>query len=157
MQAETIELLSGKGKFSKEQALVLAEAMDKMVEKVQFVTVPILDARIGVLTARADTSEAKLGARIDSVETKLIALIDAVEAGLIARIDAVEARLNARIDAVEARLNARIDALEAKLNAKFEQWTTRMIIVMVLSQTALGPIGVRVFDSMKQVVATLGH
>jgi hypothetical protein len=142
MQAETIELLSGKGKFSKEQALVLAEAMDKMVEKAQFVTVPILEARIGVLTARADTSEAKLGARIDSV---------------VARIDAVETKLIALIDAVEARLNARIDALEAKLNAKFERWTTRMIIVMVLSQTALGPIGVRVFDSMKQVVATLGH
>ena len=102
MQAETIELLRGKGKFSMEQALVLAEAMDKMVEKVQFVTVPILDARIAVV-------------------------------------------------------NARIDTLEPKLDAKFERWTMRIIIVMVLSQTALGPIGMQAFESIKQVLTTLRH
>ena len=177
MQAETIELL--RGKFSMEQALVLAEAIERMVEKAQFVTVPILDARIAALTARADTSEAKSGARIelvkaeliariDAVETRLIARIESVKAELIARIDAVETKLIARIDAVEtklvariasveARLDARIDSLEAKLDAKFERWTTRIIIVMVLSQAALGPIGMQAFESMKQVLATLGH
>ena len=133
MQAETIELL--RGKFSMEQALVLAEAIERMVEKAQFVTVSILDARI-----------ATVNARIDSVETRLIA-----------RIESVKAELIARIDSVEARLDARIDSLEAKLDAKFERWTTRIIIVMVLSQTALGPIGMRVFEAMKEVVATLGH
>jgi hypothetical protein len=58
-------------------------------------------------------------------------------------------------------LDARLDALEAKLDAKFdvkfERWTTRMIIAMVLSQTATGPIGMHVFGSMKQVIATLRH
>ena len=157
MQAETIELLSGKGKFSKEQALVLAEATDKMVEKAQFVTVPILDARFAALTARADTSAAKSGARIESVRAELIARIELVRAELIARIDAVETKLVARIASVEARLDARIDSLEAKLDAKFERWTTRIIIVMVLSQAALGPIGMQAFESMKQVLATLGH
>ena len=102
MQAETVELLSVKGKFPMEQALVLAEAMDLVIEKAQFVTVPILDARIAIV-------------------------------------------------------NARIDALEVKLDAKFERWTTRMIIAMVLSQTATGPIGMHVFESLKQVLATLGH
>ena len=102
MQAETVELLSVKGKFPMEQALVLAEAMDLVIEKAQFVTVPILDARIAIV-------------------------------------------------------NARIDTLEAKLDAKFERWTTRMIIAMVLSQTATGPIGMQVFESLKQVLATLGR
>ena len=102
MQAETIELLRGKGKFSTEQALVLAEAIERMVEKAQFVTVPILDARIAVV-------------------------------------------------------NARIDTLEPKLDAKFERWTMRIIIVMVLSQTALGPIGMQAFESIKQVLTTLRH
>ena len=168
MQAETMELLRGKGKFSMEQALVLAEAIERMVEKAQFVTVPILDARIAALTARADTSEAKSGARIesvraeliariDSVETRLIARIESVRAELIARIDSVETKLVARIASVEARLDARIDSLEAKLDAKFERWTTRIIIVMVLSQAALGPIGMQAFESVKQVLATLGH
>jgi hypothetical protein len=106
MQAETVELLSVKGKFPMEQALVLAEAMDLVIEKAQFVTVPILDARIAIV--------------------------------------------NARIDALEAKL-------EAELDAKFERWTTRMIIAMVLSQTATGPIGMQVFESLKQVLATLGR
>jgi len=78
-----------------EQALTLAEAMDGVIEKTQFVTVPILDARI--------------------------------------------------------------EALEAKLDAKFERWTMRVIIAMVLSQTATGPIGMHVFESMKQVIATVSH
>jgi hypothetical protein len=95
MQAQIIELLSGRGKFSMEQALTLAEAMDGVIEKAQFVTIPILDARL--------------------------------------------------------------DALEAKLDAKFERWTMRMIIAMVLSQTATGPIGMHVFESMKQMIATVGH
>ena len=73
-----------------------------MIEKAQFVTVPILDARIAIV-------------------------------------------------------NARIDTLEAKLDAKFERWTTRMIIAMVLSQTATGPIGMHVLESLKQVIATLGR
>jgi hypothetical protein len=85
-----------------EQALVLAEAMDRVIEKAQFVTVPILDSRLAIV-------------------------------------------------------NARIDALEAKLDAKFERWTTRMIIAMVLSQTATGPIGMHVFESLQQVLATVGH
>ncbi len=124
MQAQTIELLSEKGKFSMEQALILAEAMDQVVERTQFVTVPILDARLATVTARIDSSEAKL---------------------------------NARIDSSEARLDARIDSLEAKLDAKFERWTIRIVIAMILSQTALGPIGIQAFESMKQVLATLGH
>jgi hypothetical protein len=51
----------------------------------------------------------------------------------------------------------RVDALEAKLDAQFERLTTRMIIAMVLSQTATGPIGMHVLESLKQVLATLGR
>jgi hypothetical protein len=121
---KTIELLSGRGKFSMEQSLILAEAMDLVIDKTQFVTVPILDARLAMVNARIDVVEAKLGARIDKLD---------------------------------AKLDARIDSLETKLDAKFERWTVRIIIAMVLTQTAAGPIGMRVFDSMKQVIATLGH
>jgi len=135
MQAQTIELLSGKGTFSTEQALILAEAIDQVVDKAQFVTAPMLDARIATVTARIDALDAKLSARIESGE----------------------ARLEARISSGETKLNARIDSLEVKMDAKFERWTVRIIIVMVLSQTALGPIGMRAFDSLRQVMASLGH
>jgi hypothetical protein len=131
MQAETIELLSGRGKFSMEQSLILAEAMDLVIDKTQFVTVPILDARLAMVNARIDVVEAKLGARIDELDAKL--------------------------DAGIASVGVRIDSLETKLDAKFERWTVRVIIAMVLTQTAVGPIGMRVFDSIKQVIATLGH
>ena len=66
MQAQTIELLSGKGTFSTEQALILAEAIDQVVDKAQFVTAPMLDARIATVTARIDALDAKLSARIES-------------------------------------------------------------------------------------------
>jgi len=135
MQAQTIELLSGKGTFSTEQALILAEAIDQVVDKAQFVTAPMLDARIATVTARIDALDAKLSARIESGE----------------------ARLEARISSGETKLNARIDSLEVKMDAKFERWAVRIIIVMVLSQTALGPIGMRAFDSLRQVMASLGH
>jgi len=168
MLAETIELLSGKGAFSTEQALILAEAIDQVVDKAQFVTMPMLDTRIATVTARIDALDAKLCARIESGEARLEARISSVETRLSERIGSVETRLSERISSVESRLcerissgetklNARIDSLEVKMDAKFERWTVRIIIMMVLSQTALGPIGMRAFDSLRQVMASLGH
>jgi len=131
MQAETIELLSGKGKFSMEQSLILAEAMDQVIEKAQFVTVPILDTRLATVTARIDTLEGRMDARFASQEAKT----------------------DARFDSMETKL----DAPFAAVDAKFERWAIRIVIATVLGQTAIGPIATRVFDSMKQVIASLGH
>src|SRR3954453_2226660 len=146
MQAQTIELLSGNGTFSTEQALILAEAIDQVVDKAQFVTVPMLDTRIATVTARIDALDAKLCARIESGEARLEA-----------RISSMETKLDERTSSLETKLNARIDSLEVKMDAKFERWSVRIIIMMVLSQTALGPIGMRAFDSLRQVMASLGH
>jgi hypothetical protein len=109
MQAEMIDLLSRKGKFPTEQALILAEAIDMAIEKTQFVTVPILDARF------------------------------------------------AAVDVQFAAVNARIDALEARMDAKMERWAVRMVIAMLISQTALGPIGVGALDALRRVLSTLVH
>jgi hypothetical protein len=46
-----------------EQALILVETIDRVIEKAQFLTVPILDARFAVVNARIDALEAKLGAK----------------------------------------------------------------------------------------------
>ena len=102
MQAEVIDLLSEKGKFPTEQALVLAEAIDMAIEKTQFVTVPILDARF-------------------------------------------------------AAVNARIDSLEARMDLKMGRWAVRMVIAMVLTQTALGPIGMGALDAVRRALSTLVH
>jgi hypothetical protein len=107
-----IDLLSGKGKFPTEQALVLAEAIDMAIEKTQFVTVPILDARFAAVDVR---------------------------------FAAVEARF--------AAIDARFDRMEAKM----ERWAVRMVIAMLVSQTALGPIGMGALDAVRRVLSTLVH
>jgi hypothetical protein len=157
MHAETIDLLSGKGAFSMEQALILAEAIDGVVENTQFVTVPVLDMRIATVTARMDALEAKLGARIESGEARLDARISSVETKLTARISSVETKLIERIGSVETKGEARMSSLEARIDAKFERWAVRIVVMMILSQTALGPIGMRAFESLRQVIAAVGH
>ena len=127
MQAEMIDLLSVKGKFPTEQALVLAEAIDMAIEKTQFVTVPILDMRFAAVDAR------------------------------FAAVDARFAAVDARIAQLEARLTARIDSLEARMDLKMERWAVRMVIAMVLTQTALGPIGMGALDAMRRTLSTLVH
>jgi hypothetical protein len=107
---------SGKGNFPTEQALALAEAIDMAIDKTQFVTVPILDARFATLEARF-------------------------------------AAVNARFDAVEARF----DALQAKMDLKMERWAVKMVIAMLVSQTALGPIGMSAVDAIRRALSTLVH
>src|SRR6266702_6224373 len=125
MQAEMIDLLSGKGKFPTEQALVLAEAIDMAIDKTQFVTVPILDARYAAVEVR------------------------------FAAVDARFARLEARMESGFAAMNARIDSLEARMDLKMERWAIRMVIAMLVSQTALGPIGMSALDAMRRALSTL--
>jgi|SRR5581483_8675721 len=50
-QAETVELLVKKANFQPHVALAVAEAIDNSIRDSQFVTVPILDARLGELKA----------------------------------------------------------------------------------------------------------
>lgn len=120
MQAQVVDLLSGKGRFSTEQALVIAEAVDMAIEKAQLVTVPILDARFAVFDARMG-------------------------------------RMDARMESGFAALNARIDSLEARIDAKFERWTVRLVVAMLVSQTALGPIGMSTLDAIRRTLSTLVH
>jgi hypothetical protein len=141
MQVAMIDLLSGKGRFPTEQALVLAEAIDMAIEKTQFVTVPILDARFAAVDVR-------------------FAAIDARFAAVDARFAAVEARfarLEARMESGFAAVNARIDSLEAKLDLKMERWAVKMVIAMLVSQTALGPIGMSALDAVRRALSTLVH
>ena len=148
MQAEVIDLLSGKGKFPTEQALVLAEAIDMAIEKTQFVTVPILNAQFVAVDVRFAGVEARFAA------------IDARFAAVDARFDTVDARiaqLEARMNSGFAAVNARIDSLEARMDLKLERWAVRMVIAMLLSQTALGPIGMGALDAVRRALSTLVH
>jgi hypothetical protein len=172
MQAEVIDLLSGKGKFPTEQALVLAEAIDMAIERSQLVTVPILDGRLAAVNARFDRVDARFAemeARFQKVDARF-AEIEVRFQKVDARFDAVDARFNkmdARFDKIEARfekmearfgqVEARIDALEARMDTRMERWAVKLVIAMLVSQTALGPIGVAALDSVRRALATLVH
>jgi hypothetical protein len=134
MQAEVIDLLTRKGEFPTKQALVLAEAIDMAIEKTQFVTVPILDARF-----------AAVDARFASIDARFVT------------VDARMARLEARMDSGFIAVNARIDSLEVKMDAKMERWAVRIVIAMLVSQTALGPIGMSALDAVRRALSTLVH
>jgi hypothetical protein len=49
MHAATLEILTRKGRFAADQAVAMAEAIDVAINEAQFVTVPILDARLSEL------------------------------------------------------------------------------------------------------------
>ncbi len=52
-------------------------------------------------------------------------------------------------------LDARMDSLEARIELKLRRWAVKMVIAMLLSQTALGPIGMESLSSLRQALSTL--
>jgi hypothetical protein len=116
VQAETIELLSVKGKFTTEQAVIVAAAIDMGIEKAQFVTVPIMDARFAAMDVRF-----------------------------------------AAMDTRFAAVDARFDSLEARMDLKMQRWAVKVVIAVLVGQTALGPIGLEAFSSLRQALSTLVH
>lgn len=184
VQAQTIELLCKKGNFSTEQAVTLAEAIDMGIEKAQLVTVPIMDARFALVDARfvevnakIDSKFATLDAKIDGKFSTLDAKIDRNFVTLDAKIDSNFAAVNAKVDSnfetlsgrIDANfktltaqidgnstsVNARMDSLQARIELKMQRWAVLMILVMLAGQTALGPIGMEAFSSLKQALSTL--
>lgn len=148
MRAETIERLSAKGHFSSEQALALAEAMDTVIEKAQLVTVPILDSRLGVIDSRfaeVDRRFAQIDLRFEKMEVRMEARFAKVDA----RFDAV----NTRIDGLEARMKTGFEDVDIR----FKVWGFRIILATILSQAALGPVGLSAVELAKRLLLTAGH
>ncbi|MEA3177448.1 MAG: hypothetical protein QOI59_971 [Gammaproteobacteria bacterium] len=158
MQADTIELLTEKGKFAPAQAVILAAAIDMGIEKAQFVTVPILDARLAAVDARfadVDARLTRLEVRVESGFASLSARLESSSAALSARLESSFASLSARLESSSALSYSRIDSLEARMDLKMHRWAVKMIIAMLLGQTALGPIGMQAFSSLRQALSTL--
>jgi hypothetical protein len=147
VQAQTIELLCKKGGFSTEQAVILAEAIDMGIDKAQLVTVPIMDARFAEMDARF--------AKVDARFVEVNARIDSNFAVLNGKIDSKIETLSTRLDGNFTSVNARMDSLQAKIELKMQRWAVLMILAMLAGQTALGPIGMEAFSSLRQALSTL--
>ncbi len=137
MHAEVIDLLCGKGKFSTEEALVLAEAVGIAIEKAQLVTVPILDTRF----AAVDKRFAEIDVRF--------AAVDARFTQVNGRLDRLEGRMEGGFAAVSARIDAQ--------DAKMQRWAVLIILSVVVSQTALGPIGTTAMEGLQKALSTIVH
>jgi len=146
VHAETIELLNVKGKFTSEQAVTLATAIDMEIETAQLVTVPVMDTRFAAL----DTRFAAIDARFAAIDVRFAA-IDARFTQLEAKMDSGFASVNARIDSLAASINVRF----AETDLKMQRWTLRLIIAMLIGQTALGPVGVQAVSYLRQALSTL--
>jgi len=87
VRAEAIDLLTTKGRFQMDQAVILAEVIDMGIRDAQPVTVPILNARLSEFEARWAAFEAKMEARFAAFEAKMEARFAAFEAKMDQKFD----------------------------------------------------------------------
>jgi hypothetical protein len=91
IHAATVGILIEKGKFEPEVALGVAEAIDLAMTQAQFVTVPILDARISEIRAELRVLVDKIDGKLDASSYK-------------ADMQRFGAEINAKLAEMEARL-----------------------------------------------------
>ena len=130
LHAATVEILVEKAKFEPTVALGVAEAIELAMTQAQFVTVPILDARLHVL-------EAKLDASIQANKADMQRL----GADLEAKMDARFAQMNAQIDAKFAQIDVKLAQTEAKL--------VRWVFLVMLGNVALSLAATTVLNAFK--------
>jgi len=93
IHAATVGILVDKGKFEPEVALGVAEAIDLAMTQAQFVTVPILDARLHEVCAEIRVLEGKLDASIQAHRSDTERLRAELSAELNAKLAQMEAKL----------------------------------------------------------------
>jgi hypothetical protein len=97
LHAAAVEILIEKSRFEPEVALGIAEAIEATMMHAQFVTVPILDARLEELSAEMRISFLTL-------ENKLTASIQVLRHELKSDIVRLEARFEAHLEQTKAEL-----------------------------------------------------
>jgi len=114
IHAATVGILVDKGKFEPEVALGVAEAIDFAMTQTQFVTVPILDARLHEVRAEIRVLEGKLDASIQAHRSDT-------------------ERLGAEVKSDMQRLSAELNAKLAQMEAKLVRW----VFLVMLGNVAL--------------------
>jgi hypothetical protein len=118
LSATAVEILIDKGRFEPEVALGIAEAIETTMTKSEFVTVPILDARLHEL--RADTRMSLL-----SLEHKMDARFQDLKTGMDRRF----AETDARVDRKCGDLELKMERIKADL--------VRWVFLVMLGNVAL--------------------
>jgi hypothetical protein len=126
LHAATVEILVEKAKFGPEVALGVAEAVELAMTQAQFVTVPILDARLHEVRAEIRVLEGKLD--LSTKEHK-----------------ADMQRLSAELD---AKLSTQFAKMETKL-AETEARLVRWVFLVMLGNVALSLAATTVLNAFK--------
>jgi hypothetical protein len=95
LHAEAIEILIEKGRFEPEVALGIAEAIEASMMHAQFVTVPILDARLQELRAEIRMSQMSLETKMEGIKAELVRWVFLVMLGNVALTAGATALQNA--------------------------------------------------------------
>jgi hypothetical protein len=93
LHAATVGILVEKAKFEPEVALGVAEAIELAMTQAQFVTVPILDARLHEVRAEIRVLEGKLDANAKGHKADMQRLATELDAKIETKLAQMEARL----------------------------------------------------------------
>jgi hypothetical protein len=126
LHAATVEILVEKAKFGPEVALGVAEAIELTMTQAQFVTVPILDARLHEVRAEIRVLEGKL-----DLSTK----------GHKADMQRLSAELDAKLNTQSAKMEAKLAETEARL--------VRWVFLVMLGNVALSLTATTVLNALK--------
>jgi hypothetical protein len=133
LHAATVGILVEKAKFEPEVALGVAEAIELAMTQAQFVTVPILDARLHEVRAEIRVLEGKLDASIKEHK---------------ADMQRLSADLDAKLNVQSAKMDARFAKMDTKL-AEMEAKLVRWVFLVMLGNVALSLAATTVLNALK--------
>jgi len=125
IQAATVGILIEKSKFEPEVALGVAEAIDLAMTQAQFVTVPILDARIHEIKTELRVLAEKVDTKLDTSTYQVD--MQRFSAEFNARLAALEARFDTKLVALDAKFDAKFAALDAKIDTKLAELEAKLV------------------------------
>jgi hypothetical protein len=150
LHAAAVEILIEKGRFEPTVALGITEAIEASVMHAQFVTVPILDARLQAITA-----DIRISAM--SLENKLSASVQELKSNILA----LEAKVDLKLGDRESRVDRKLGELESKFDRRFGELETRMerhkaelvrwVFLVMLGNVALSAGATAVLSAFKHL------
>ena len=144
LHAATVEILIEKAKFEPEVALGVAEAIELEMTQAQFVTVPILDARLREVSAEIRVLEGKLDASTKEHKADMQRL----SADLDAKLNVQSAKVDAKLNVQSAKMDAQFAKMEMKL-AQMEAKLVRWVFLVMLGNVALSLAATTVLNALK--------
>ena len=116
LNATAVEILIDKGKFEPEVALGIAEAIEVSMTESEFVTVPILDARLHELRADFRTSLLTLEHKMDAGFQDLKSEMDRRFAEMDRRFGEMGATMDRRLGEMGATMDRSLGEMDAKVD-----------------------------------------